>query len=61
MYDDIGFWMPGPHIRSLKDLFAELLKEDKYSQQRSQINKLINSHQTEDSCSKIIELLKSRK
>jgi CDP-glycerol glycerophosphotransferase (TagB/SpsB family) len=60
MYNDIDFWMPGPHIRSLKEFFVELKKEDKYSQQRNRINKLINTHQTEDSCSKIINFLKNQ-
>ncbi len=61
--DDYDFWTPGPKVSSLSD-FIDYIRlcingsSDPYEPRRREINKIINSCQTDDSTSRILHVLK---
>lgn len=61
--DDYDFWTPGPKVSSLNE-FIDYIQlclngnSDPYELRRREINKIINSYQTDDSTSRILHVLK---
>ena len=60
-YDDFDFWTPGPKVTGFNQWLSALGKafcgDDGYAAQRIQINKLLNTYQTDDTCSRIVALI----
>ncbi|MHA1864223.1 MAG: CDP-glycerol glycerophosphotransferase family protein [Candidatus Thorarchaeota archaeon] len=61
--DDYDFWTPGPKVSSLKEFlkYIELCNSgspDPYEEKRVEMRRVMHSHQTDDSTSRVLNLLK---
>ncbi|TFH00691.1 MAG: hypothetical protein E4H14_19365, partial [Candidatus Thorarchaeota archaeon] len=61
IFGNYDFWAPGPKVHTYQDFKKEiedvLSGEDRYSEQRRAINRLINEYQTENSTKQVAQFL----
>lgn len=63
--DDFTLWTPGPSVSSLKDLIHQLRamldpRNDEYSRKRLFLQKIVHSHQTENSSLRILNIIRNQ-
>jgi CDP-glycerol glycerophosphotransferase len=64
--DHYDFWTPGPKLSSMKEFYDYVQlyvhgKPDPYEERRIELNKVINSFQTDNSTSRILHVMKVRR